>query len=601
MGSGSAGTLNVTVGASTGALEQGMKRGEDVIRRFSRTAQQEADAAARSSSRMIGSIGSGGELAKRSLGAMAGGFAMMAGASDTAASRVGGTLARAFGAFAVGGPTAAGLSLLGDGITAIGRSAEDAAQRAKRFHAALAQAAGVSFDHLQQIWDHNNDLDTRVRAARLGKDPTVAQREQGRAAELESARADVARADTEIDRLERQLLGGVSDRRGMFERLGGALFGGQEISDRSEKMRGQLEAGLSAARLAKEQAQQRLAAIDETTQKEAELESITARNALVAGLQAKAEAQRRQRLADDRAEAAAATAAAMAQEAERVHSLTLRDQLESHLLDVARQQADAVRAQRVEHDRIAAKAAEQAQAAGRAYEAQATALRAMADAAGRMADEQARAEEAAKRTAQADRDAAAAQERASRLSAYGQGFGPNAMRREEARFARRQRKGLRHEANLADEARSSMAYGTVADGALDPFASDLGSVYDRFVRPPKAPQEQLWFRDAISPQPVGMGSGSSSAYDPALQALVDAGHATKGAGDKATEGAAKLSGAAGDIVQGSGDVATALWAAAGHVERIADKTSAILEAANALGDRLTALEQRQLDASLIGG
>lgn len=126
--------------------------------------------------------------------------------------------------------------------------------------------------------------------------------------------------------------------------------------------------------------------------------------------------------------------------------------------------------------------------------------------------------------------------------------GPLSAAREAKRAARQQARWKRHQDNLGAEARESMSYGTIQDGGIDPFASDLGSVMGQY-KPGngKTPKPQMTFGQQ-------QGSDESAA---ALKALSEAALANNIAQAKAADAARSAADATGQTAEKAGEAATA--------------------------------------------
>ena len=626
--SGSAGTLDVTIGAQTGPLAQGMAQGEQAVRRFRRVVDSEAEAVGRASSRMSRGFSGFG----RSLGTAAGGLLMLAGTAEETSNTIGGVLARATGSFLAGGPLLAGISLAADAIRAFGKESSSAfAKQQKDAEAAAEKFRGLA-GAIEEMRSANRKTATASEATSLGVAPDEL-------AALDSAGAAVLATNRARDLARRNLKDFVARRDSLMAAAKPtSLFGS---SDPYADIRAQ-EAGLLARyreeedrfRVASERFAQLKAAADKKTE-EAEREhqqrlfkirreiasdemAKRLREGLdtVARRDAPAEEDRRARewaadfgprAAQDRANQLRENNLREQQriEARRADAEAL-NRTEAERLGILRAATDLERLQaqhRAEFRREVERVGEPSRVLQRHAEETAQLIRQQADDAKRVAENaeraataEADAAEAVSRRAEAEKRAAAEAERASKLASYSSGYGPLAQARDAKRANRRLQTALRHEANLNAEAASRFGP-TVTDDGRDLWQarSQPSSEFfqrwgldengqlkadgwglrhgEKFVHPgsglppPASP--------SINPSAEDIyGPGGLSALGEAAGKLGSAAEKAKAAGE-AVDGAGKaIEGAAEKVTEG-----------AGAVERLADATRTL---AGATGDAFAA-------------
>jgi len=591
---GSAGTLNVTVGASTGALEQGMKRGEDVVRRFSRTAQQEAAAVERSSSRISGAFGLSSEKMGRSLGTAAGGLLMLAGSAEGAAGTIGGTLARSFGALAAGGPAALGVTLLGEGIGLIGRRSREAAAEAERLRAVAARAAeeerASAVARAKAHADYVGNLRRELDLLQQGVVSERTRREEAQRARVRAAGdADFAAGrgltGTTAASIARSI-NVVEDQRAGIR----ALYDQLKINDDAATKRME-----DARRLGDIESDRKIALRQGVEDLVAQSKATAEQRAHWAEIQRIAE-MRRLGMRDDAALAQRALDATLRREEAEKRAAASKQEEEAFQRRAAEVQA------RMDREAIAAKQ-KQLDLAEEAVRIQ--------------LDAQAQQSEAYKRFVQAQDDAA--RKRQERDQNYASGRGPLSMARDAKRAARNIARFQRHEDNLSAEARDRLGYGTISDGGPDPFAFDLGSIYARQAKakpvypylppgllspPPPDPAAGFDFFGAAG----GAGGGSSVSRgrvttegnaNPIIDGRVGA--ALQSAADAGTKAGADLSSAAEDVTAGADGMRLALEDIAKSGLAIGDGVVSIAEALATLRSDFDTLATRVSDAALIGG
>lgn len=612
--SGSAGTLEVTLGAKYQPLVEGMRKGEDALRSFGRTAEVEGARADRS----FASFGRG---LKPVVAGAAASLAMLAGESNDTA----GALARVFSAGmaggAVGGPWGAALAAGVQGVRELLKSSNEAEEATKRLNAARAQLAMDEMKRKQDFLVEQRraadiasgratawDFAASDAGMAMGSDAEEEVRRRQRAEQQRSAEAAME-ASRNAER--RSTLGADSPIvKGMERQAEIDKIRAQYAADIADEVIRQKEAEWAAA-----DAAERYAASQEEAKKhEADLKKVTEDLA-------RAEEDRekmRRRIAERARDEARETERARDRMREINQAFDDRLRILGAATDLERLQ---VRNAQEYRDAIAS-GVSPAKALESVAKKTADYLKEQADAAARAADaEQERvlasqrmAHEARNRANEEER-AAAAQARASQLNTFGAGYGPLAQ----ARDARRRDSNIARFKNHADNLRAEapLGYGTVGAprfdangnpiGVADPFAFDLGSIAGRTPKQKLTPDDYAFAAPGLLAPPPPEQPAGPSATD-IFGPLGAAGDAMKAGGEAATQAAAavgeaagKMSSGADDIAQGSGEIADQLGAAADSVGRAAEAIAGIDEALSGFNDRLATLEAALAAASFFGG
>lgn len=649
--SGSAGTLTVTVGARTGPLEQGLRYSEDLVNRFSTRTQRAIEQLSRSSQLishgfggtdvLMGGMGRAADSAKaaadtagvaieraaergrvgmaglsRSIGTAAGGLLMLAGNSESAAHTIGGSLTRAAGAFLAGGPWAAGVSLIADGIAAIGRNASAASGKVVEMESAMRRMleAQVKLGSAARASTDRRSLAERADSAGLSPEALALREERERTMRTANEQATAARARIEALEAERATLKAnalLDDpnsvgwrenvrRNERDDRIAAinAELGRQRTvlqtnAEASREiyraMREDLEDGARKTAAGIEGVWERHADALERIQKEgaARLRDGQAELDRRATVDAEKAADERYRLSQEGRERAFERAdqlrgrnASDAQQREmRRRSVEELNRSESERLGILRASTDLERLQaqhRADFRREVERGVDpsmvlrrHAEETRQLLEEQAEQANRVAEATQRAADAEAEAAESVKRRAEAERRATDEQKRASTLSQYAGGYGPNAQARDAKAANRRLRKNLRHEANLKAEAASRFGP-TVEDDGMDLW---------RTREQPSSEYFQKWRLDESGnlatdgwglrhrekftspgaglppPVPPTVNPSAEDIYGPGgLGALGDAAGKLGAAGDKAKAAGEALSGASEEMKSAAGEI-----------------------------------------------
>lgn len=582
----SAGTITMTVGAEVGALDAGLRQAEDVVNRFSAATQRSIDAVRRSSEALAGGFrgtdalmggmsqtadsvrrieaGAGAAMRaidqgatratmstgtlSRSMGKLAGGILMLGGNAEGASKSVGGVLARSFGAFMVGGPILAGLSLAGDGMEYLGERSRKAAAEVEDAAKRAADAVAEMNSRVEGIRAANRRTEQQGRAKAAGVDVGFLDEKemlestvQAKTLELSLKKRALAQLQRNLPSLVEQtdVPGIFSSETDPYKELREKYFGLLKDQLEAESDLNETKKRL-ADLLAAHERELRTKATDEALKQAREVaeekDKLLSRYNPLAGRQREQNRERRE-----------ADAQKADQEASEVRRE--RDRLENHYLGIANRQRED---RRQEQERLAA--------ANEALSDQVALLRAADDAArlqvqhaiewrnairdgtdlGMLLEKQAletsdllaQQREDAERTAEAEaervqahrdmaeearrraefeRNAADAASRVNQTNAFGAGYGPLAQARDARKRSSNIERFKNHQANLDAEARmrpikngqiGAPQYdeqgnpvgtrynpdGSIFDlgGAGDPFAFDLGSVVSRWQGPPPA-------------------------------------------------------------------------------------------------------------------
>ncbi len=615
MSGGSAGTLEVTLGAKYQPLVEGMKKGEDALRSFGRTAEAEGARA----DRAMSSFGRG---LKPIVAGAAASLAMLAGESNDTA----GALARVFSAGmagAAGGPWGAALAAGVQGVRELLKSSNDAEDATKKLNAARAQLAMDEMRRKQDFLVEQRraadvasgratagDFAASDAGMSMGSDAEEEVRRRQRAEQQRSADAAME-ASRNAER--RSNLGADSPIvKGMERQAEIDKIRAQYAADIADEVIRQKEAEWAAA-----DAAERFAASQEEAKKhEADLKKVTEDLA-------RAEEDRekmRRRIAERARDEARETERARDRMREinqafddRLRVLGAATDLERLQVRNAQEYRDAIAsgvppAKALES--VAKKTADylKEQAAAAAQAAEAEQERVLA--AERMAHE-------ARNRAREEERAADAASRASQMNTFGAGYGPLAQARDAKRRNSNIARFKNHADNLAAERRETSAYGNVGApqfdangnpiGVADPFAFDLGSIAGRTPKQKLTPDDYAFKAPGLLAPPPPEQPSAPSATD-IFGPLGAAGDAMKAGGEAATQAAAavgeaagKMSSGADDIAQGSGEIADQLGAAADSVGRAAEAIAGIDEALSGFNDRLATLEAALAAASFFGG
>jgi len=678
-GGGSAGTLTVTVGAETTQFERNMRAGEAATKRFESTTVASNRAVVRSWEAIDAAqkrVGLSMGRFTSNIGRMAGGLTMLSGAAGGAANTIGGALTRSMGAFMLGGPIGLGFQAIVEGVSWLGRDGKSATDRA-------AESARRYADEMERVARAVAESRGRIegrglsaRAESLGVDADFLGRKEG----LEAAIADREKASRAAGNKARLAAEAVrsAESRVQQER---STFGVPSLSAQNDlKAREaayekaideqrKAEADLAVFRMdldqtvaehkkrvakkAKEDEEKRgKEGYAEWKESQSLIEAMMARLTKIRNDQLesakKAEeswqanrekvVSRMMAQLDDAEASRQRTRSAMKAANESIaeaEARRMRDmQATTEMQRLQNRHADELAALLERQVDSTATLARQAAEVAALKRSEALAANAAAEATMRQAEAQRQAAHAAAATEERVKRAAAASARSAQLAAYGSGYGPLAMARDARRFSRNVERGLRHEANLGAERRESMAYGTVGapqwtvdaagnlarNGLSDPFASDLGSLYNRprketpiydyaapglLMPPPPLLAEDSNGRPlAGPPMPVGGGEvlglgaaggsrGLAGVTDEWRAAATKAG----AAGDAADEAADEVTRAASEVADGAGGVADGLRRTADGVERMADAYASIRSDVDDLKERVEAAEA----AAFLGG
>lgn len=286
----SAGTITMTVGADVGALDAGVRQAERIYERFSAATQRSIDSVMRSSEALAAGFGSTSALMggmtqtvkvverietqtaaasrstaglARSLGTAAGGLLMLSGNAEGASQSIGGSLTKAFGSFLAGGGGVSGgvlaaVSLVADGISAIGRNAAESAEKvtlmASRLRDMKAPGSTLNLVTEREAAQRQRELDAR--AAEAGMSPE-------RFGQFEALQADRAREaaflKTQQDAIER-LNPKLAEARKLYDELREA---GSPLQSSAKKDLDALEKQLQTAQALAQGAGSRIMGIDE--------------------------------------------------------------------------------------------------------------------------------------------------------------------------------------------------------------------------------------------------------------------------------------------------------------------------------------------------
>jgi len=613
--SGSAGTLEVTLGARTSPLVAGMREGEAAIKRFGQTAQS---VAAQSSS----GWDKFGKGIRPALGAATASMVMLAGESSNTA----GALARVATAASLGqqagGKWGAVFAGLWQAVKEWQKAEEQAAESRAKIHKAdmdrlnaykearenflvgqeraTAIAAGTStagdFEALDAREAGGGTFEDAVRRRQRAEQQGKAreQIEASRAAERRStlgADSPIVKGmerQAEIDKIRAEYAADIADAviRGKEAEWDAAdaaerYAEQQKEAEESKERQKKVDHDLAAAEADREQMRRRIAerAREEAEEVERTRDRIREINAEF----------------DDRIALLGAST-----ELERIQTKNRQDYRDAIAAGVEPARAIAELTQRTAkhlHD--------QAEDARKVADAQTNAMFAA----------QAMATEARNRADAEERSAAAAS-RSAQINAFGGGQGPLAQARDAKRRNRNIDRFKNHADNLAAEKRETSAYGNVganqydADGnpigIADPFAFDLGSIFNRPAKP--RPDFEFQAPGVFNPEYQSAGSQPAPALSDVFGPLGAAGDSMKAGGDAATGAAEQVSAAAADmtagaddIATGSGEIADAVGTAAETVGRIAEAVGGIGEAMTGLNERLASLESAFASASFFGG
>lgn len=623
MGSGSAGTLLVTVGAQTGNLASSLKQGEDSVRRFRRTVETEADAVRRSTSR----IGSGFEMSTGQIGRSArsavAGLALLTQSADGAAGGIARLAGNIVTGFAVGGPAGAAIAGLAEGFGLIAQRIRRSRDEAEALRQSIAAA------NLKRVVD---EAAAGVAAARASFDRSMAlssfmgsnARDASRAGMTEEQRR--AADDAESVDAARAKFGpyGAASRRDALDRVRLAEEGrrqadnreregdrrraaesaiNRELGDRERLLRIQARLGEDGARWARDylQIQDLIAAGD--TKRAAQLRGIV--DAERAAAKAAQDAEEAKAAAKRRSEAQQS----MQEETGR----RLRDlQATTELQRLLNRQADELRALEKQGLDVADRRRTLAYEVALFQKREADDKARAAESAERLARAEADAAQAVRYRADQDRQASEASARASQAQAtvasYAGGYGPLAQARDAKRRSRAIERGKRHAANLAAEARESMGYGTMGATQYDENGNPVSV---GFNRPPKAPAEVFpyaapgtfnpaYFGANPSVPNIGGGAGGgggptagggavTTPSEPALKAAADA---LTGASGKSSDASNKVSESAGEIAGAAETIGTAAKQVSDDVSSINGSVGVIEIAFGAIADEVASLRER---------
>lgn len=611
---GSAGTLEVTLGAKYQPLVEGMKKGEDALRSFGRTAEVEGARA----DRAMSSFGRG---LKPALGAAAASLAMIAGESNDTAGALARVASAGASAFSVGGPWAAGLTVAVTGVRELFKASNDAEEATKKLAAARAELVVAEMKRKQDFLVEQRratdiasgratawDFAASDAGMSMGSDAEEEVRRRQRAEQQRSADAAME-ASRNAER--RSNLGADSPIvKGMERQAEIDKIRAQYAADIADEVIRQKEAEWAAA-----DAAERFAASQEEAKKhEADLKKVTEDLA-------RAEEDRekmRRRIAERARDEARETERARDRMREINQAFDDRLRMMSASTDLERLQVTNAQQYR---DAIAAgvppaKALELVAKNTAAYLAkEAESQRQATDAANERVLAEERMAHEARNRAKAEQDAAAAAARAAQVNSYGAGYGPLAQARDAKKRNAAIARGLNHEANLAAEA--PLGYGVVGApqydkdgnpiGISDPFASDLGSLFARPRKKALTPDDYASKAPGLlAPPPPEQSAGPSMTdiFGPlgaAGDSMKAGGEATTNAAAAVGEAASKISAGAEDVAQGSGEIADGVSTIGDALGRVAEGITAASEAFAGIDERVAALEAALAAASFFGG
>lgn len=611
--SGSAGTLEVTLGAKTSPLVAGMREAEASIKRFGQTAQSVAT----QSSSGWDKFGRG---LKPALAGAAASLAMLAGESNDTAGAIARVATAGASGFAVGGPWGAAVAAAATGLREIVKSSNDAEEATKRLNAARAEFAMAEIKRKQDfIVEQRRATDIATGAATagdfaasdagmaLGSDAEDAVRRRQGAEQERTARAQIE-ADRAAER--RATLGADSP-----------IVKGMERQAEIDKIREEFATEIADQIIRQKEALwDALDAAERYAEKEKEVEESKERQKKVEADLAAAEADREQ-MRRRIVERAREEAEEVERTRDRIREINAEFDDRIALLGASTELERIQTKNRQDYRDAIAAGVEPARAIAELTQRTAKHLHDQAEDARKVADAQTNAMFAAeamaseaRNRADAEERSAAAASRSAQINAFGGGQGPLAQARDAKRRNRNIEKNLRTEANLRAE--SPLGYGTVGAnqydangnpvGIADPFASDLGSIFNRPAKP--RPDFEFAAPGLFNPEYQSAGSQPAPSLTDVFGPLGAAGDSVKAGGDatmdaagKVTEAAADMTTGADDIATGSGEIADAVGTAAETVGRIAESVVGIGEAMTGLNERLASLESAFASASFFGG
>lgn len=604
----SAGTLNVGIVADTAQLKPDLDKAGRMVQEFAAKTRTVNDQAARSTEALGRSFTLSGEKAARAFGVASGGLLMLAGSAEGVAGTVGGTLARAFGAFAAGGPIAAGVSLVSDGIAFLGKSSSNAAAEAEKMRAAQERTLAVEREAAQARTRNHAayvaNLREQIRAIEERNELEVDKRARGQAARLAAAQdadfaagknltgetaASLARranAAENADARARKWNDDFAAGRAQADARNDAANAlGWAQADRKVALRQDLENALALSRATEEQRAhwQEIARIREMERLGMKAEAEVAQQLLDATIAREASEKR----AAENKRRAAEQAGADGDAARRVRDLQAQTDLERMLNRHTDERnalaargvklGETLKAQAYELARLKTDEANEAERARAATE--------------RQAEAQANAAQAARYYAEQQKAAADAASRAQQMNTFGAGYGPLAQARDARRRDRNIARFKNHADNLAAE--SPLGYGTVgapkfdADGnpigVPDPFAFDLGSIFARQPKKKMAPEDYPFAAPGLfnpayqfpDPAAPGMGGGAGGGKSDGGGIGLDKVTTDLNAAASDLRGSSEAADAAANAL---GDTADATTTAAGSFGALADATRSLADA-----------------------
>lgn len=644
----SAGTLTVGVVAPTSVLDQNMKQGEQIVQRFRRSFEDQARAVARSSDRMGEAAALSGTSMAKGLRAGVAGLALLSQASDGVAgdfTRLAGNIATGF---AVGGPAGGAVAALSEGFAFVAKRIRDGREEAEKMRVAVARieserrqqesasavaaarAIGKKFESLREF-----QLEQARLAKRAGMTPEqLAQAD--REDEIKKARETWGEAGVQSvrDRQAAEAAGGARGKEAadVAERRRSVEDGvNRSLGERERMLRIEARLAPELLRWASDYAQiQDLIASGQT-------EQANRLKAIVADEQRRAKAVAdAEKAKGDAKRTAEAQSRLDADAARRVRDLQAQTDLERLLNRQADERNDAaaqgvklgelLKSQAYEVALLKTREANEAERVRAATERQAEAQRDVASQIKRAAEEQKAADAAAARTAQ--------------MNAFGAGYGPLAQARDAKRRNANMARFKNHADNLAAEARARPTAGNGQPwqvgapqfdsdgnpiGVRDPFASDLGSIFDRrttdrrsgfpVFQAPGLFNPAYQFPDPAAP-PMGGGPAAGPATpggppspvltesEPNLSAAGDAvkagGEAARAAGEKTKAAAEKMASGADEIAEGSGSIADNVGAMSETVGAIANGVMSMAEAIDQVKGDLESLKATFAAAGFLG-
>lgn len=411
------------------------------------------------------------------------GFLMLAGNASGASNAVSGLVQGGLMAFMAGGPISAGLSVVGSLIGIIGRNSSEAAEKSAKLRQEQAQAAKEAKEAAEQKARSQESYNQKLRdelAILRAADPAEKQKVRNAIA-LREAREGGGAGGESLER-ERQRLTKIAEdekrsneeRKKALEELDAynkkladaAAEQSKAYGDGLVSLRQQAEEHLRLSRLSAEQLKY-----------EREL-------SLIKKLRESGGAGNKERADSIEADVKKKMAADAAKEGDRKRKeakeqASNAEEVMRHArqaLEIAKQQTEEAR-KRKEREAELQELVEKNKNLSIDQLKELIRLTKEKYAAD---DAAAAAEESRRNTTTSDGSGSSDEKKSKGREIAGDGEGPLSQAREAKKRARRQRKNQRHLDNLNAEKRESMSYGTIEDGGEDPWAFDLGSIYEKY-------------------------------------------------------------------------------------------------------------------------